>query len=301
MPEKQKHGFNYEEFIINKYCLKKETKYTHKWDAYGIYNIPIQIKLIKNGRSIDLGDLFRNKEINNDFILHIGFWTIDKSPEKIEKCITLYINKDIWNSLYIFKEYNIMKEEMKLLTNLKIDDERSKQYAIKYKNIWKITNNIIDISFKRDHKKQMRWQCSINNKMFNKFTKMFKEVDLKKYNYLKSSCDLKNLKNKFINIKDKNNNVIESKNNEYYDLYFIIPCLINYVKHKNNYIIDYNILSRILYFLDDFQQKYNDLKCVSINKSKNKICQLPAKYIFNNDILCGIHSRGKERITLPKI
>lgn len=566
MPERQKHGFDYENYIIEKYNLRKEYSYTDKWDCYGIDDTPIQIKFIKQKSSIDLGDLVRNSKIDNDFILHVGFWNVDKTPENVYKNVTLYVKKDIWKTLFVFDKYKEMKEKMKEITNDIKDDKKSKEYITIYKKLWEKTNNIISIRFKRDHDKQMRWQCSISYKMFNEFIKLFLEIDLEKYRHLEPFYELteitksnKNLDkyytkhdivekcllelnsffniNKFdvviepsagsgnflkglakyiknnkiksydiqpecsnilkvdyldlkpkdiignekknvlvvgnppfgrqcsnaikffnnsaefanviafimpksfkkqsmqeklhknfylkhmidledesfyynkkifsipcvfqiwfkkeeirplpikeipvndyyfikdpnsINYKDKkiisirrvginaskaeiynnqnkqshyfiiikNNNIItriidylniikwEHNNtlgprsisktefikvinlfyqNEIYDkaeytndnLYIVIPYLLNYINFKKNILIDYFLLYKILNFIPNFEDKYKNLKCMITNKSKNKKCIFHAKYIFNNKLCCGTHSKNEKRIILP--
>jgi hypothetical protein len=164
--EKQKHGFDFENFIIKKYKLIKETKYTGEFDAY-YTNIPIQIKCIKKNTSIDFGDYFRNKNKTKDFILIIGFWQNIKT--NIIDTYAVYINYQSWNNLFHFNFDNQMKTEMKLISNLKIDDENWKNYKYKYKNLWYLNERKIEIRFKRDHKCQKRIQCAIKNKIFYNF------------------------------------------------------------------------------------------------------------------------------------
>lgn len=568
MPEKQKHSFNYKNYIIDKYKLKKEITHTDKCDCYGVDDTPIKIKFIKRKGSINLGDLFRNCNINNDFILHVVFLGVDKLPVNAYKSITLYIKKDIWNSFFVFDKYKEMKDEMISLTNGKKYVEKSKEYNIKYKELWKITNSIINIRFKSDPVKQMRWQCYISYKMFNEIIKNFSEIDLEKYSNLEHFYELEEItkSNKILNkyytkpnivekclleldkffnignfdviiepsagsgnfvkglnkyvkdnkiksydiqpecknilkvnylnlktndiisnernilvvgnppfgrqsskavrffnksaefanviafimprsfkkqsmqerlhknfflkhmidlddysfyynekefsipcvfqiwfkkddkrniiikempvsnyqfIKDPNsmkyknndiisirrvginageakrynnqnkqshyfiivekhyfmkmidylnnkkwehnntlgprsisktefinvinlfyknysyNNKLENNNNEKYDLYIIIPNLINYVRYKKNILLEHVLLCKIFSFIPDFEYNYNNLKCMVINKSKNKKCSLPAKYIINDYMCCGIHSKNKEKIILP--
>ena len=164
--EKQKHGFDFENLIINKYKLIKEKKYTGEFDAY-YNNVPIQIKCIKQNTSIDLGDYFRNKNKTKDFILIIGFWKNLKT--NIVATHAIYINYQNWNNLFNFNFDIEMKTEMKLISNLKIDDENWKNYQCRYKNLWHLNERKIDIRFKRDHKVQKRIQCAIKNKIFYNF------------------------------------------------------------------------------------------------------------------------------------
>lgn len=67
-----------------------------------------------------------------------------------------------------------MVEEMKYITNLKEDDDKWKLYCKKYKTLWENRPRDCSIHFKRDHKKQKRIQCGINNRCFTKLKKTFK-------------------------------------------------------------------------------------------------------------------------------
>lgn len=73
--ERQRHGFDFENFVIKKFNLIKEVKYTAEYDAYTKNNIPVQIKLEKEGSDIELADIFRNYQKSSDFILIVGFWS----------------------------------------------------------------------------------------------------------------------------------------------------------------------------------------------------------------------------------
>lgn len=162
--ERQKHGKDYERFIIERKSLK-ETKYTDKWDGFNVNGIPLSVKLIKDGNNIYLGSIERQFAINNDFILCIGFWK--NKTENIIKEYEIKINHIIWNSY--FGDMSILKEvynEMKNISNDKSDDKIWKKFYEKYKKLY--GESIIKINFKRDHKNQKRVQCSIKYKDFIK-------------------------------------------------------------------------------------------------------------------------------------
>jgi hypothetical protein len=96
MAERQKHGFEYEKLIINENNLTKECNYNSKWDTFEIYNdikTPVSIKCIGVNSSIDFGDFKRQVEVNENFILYVGFWK-DLKNNIVEE-YKVYINKDI--------------------------------------------------------------------------------------------------------------------------------------------------------------------------------------------------------------
>lgn len=73
MPERQMHGFAYENSVIERFNLIKENSYTAIWDAKTSNNIPVSIKYEKLGSDIELADLFRNEtEKSEDFYMIVG-------------------------------------------------------------------------------------------------------------------------------------------------------------------------------------------------------------------------------------
>jgi len=174
--ERQRHGFDYENAVIQKYDLKRSDNYTSKYDAFYL-GIPVQIKCIKHGCAIEMGDYKRNKNKQEDFILIVGFWKGEK--DNIVKESILYIDHANFTKHLTFKNDKKMVAEMDLISNLVEDDNRWKVFCNKYKSEWPDTN-LLDIRFKRDHKKQKRIQCAISWSNFvNKFVNEFKTYKLK--------------------------------------------------------------------------------------------------------------------------
>jgi hypothetical protein len=177
--ERQKHGLDYEQYIIQKYNLIKSKNYTSIYDAYTYKNdIPVQIKCIKSGSAIEMGSYLRNKSKLQDFILVIGFW--ENVKNNIVKEHVMYIDHRTFTKNLTFIDDQKMLGEMKNISNSIRDDLKWTEFRKKYQEKWKINNNILDIRFKRDHKQQKRIQCAISYKNFNKkFLKMFKAYDFK--------------------------------------------------------------------------------------------------------------------------
>lgn len=166
MVARQQHGFDYEQYIIQKYNLHKTLKYTDPYDAY--YNgIPIQIKCSKYGSSIEFGDYIRNKNKQENFILIIGFWKLHKRVNEVKENI-FYIDYHKFTNQLQYHYDKRMFVELKLITNLKIDDIRWKQFCTKYRSLWP-KENLLSIRFKRDHKQQKRIQCALNWRRFKMF------------------------------------------------------------------------------------------------------------------------------------
>lgn len=173
--ERQKHGFQYELQTIEKYNLKKAESYTCPYDAY--YNdIPVQIKCIKHGSNIEMGDYLRNKSKNQDFILIIGFWSGEKT--NIVKEEILFIDHIMFKKCLQFDYDTQLISDMKPINNSRDNDLAWKLFCNKYKKLWP-KNNLLRLRFKRDHKTQKRIQCAIPWRLFNQFCKQFPNFDLK--------------------------------------------------------------------------------------------------------------------------
>lgn len=173
--ERQSAGFEYQEKSIEKYGLIADNEYTGHWDAY-YKNIPVSIKLEKYGTDVELADIFRQMNVKEDFFLLVGFWK-DEKTNIVEEHL-LYIPAKRYNDYFNYE----MKEDFHVLlnsiTNSRTDDKRWKEEITRLRKIWAgTTNNYIRPRFKRDHKKQKRIQCAINNKIF--YSHFIREYEVK--------------------------------------------------------------------------------------------------------------------------
>lgn len=166
--ERQFHGFIYQNICIKKYNLIEDKNYTSEWDGYWPNKKPVQIKTIKFGSAIDLGDYFRNKNKKENFTLFLSFW---KRIENniIEEYIFENIDKNEWNKLFEYEFDKELKNDLKEITNNYSDDLKWKAIIQKHKSKWNSIKRLIQLRFKRDHKSQKRIQCAINNSDFYKF------------------------------------------------------------------------------------------------------------------------------------
>jgi hypothetical protein len=179
--ERQGHGLVYEDHVIEKYKLIKADNYTSPYDAF--YNdagvvYPVQIKAIKMGAAIEMGDLKRNITKKEDFILVVGFWETTKV--NIVREDILYVDHLKYRQYVECHNYDDMKNDMSKISNDRTDDSKWKEFCNKYKCTWS-PSNIFDVRFKRDHKKQKRIQCAISwSKYNNIFVKVFKQFNFKR-------------------------------------------------------------------------------------------------------------------------
>ena len=182
--ERQIHGFIFEENQIKErdltewkdYIIKYPLVYGHgiytsTWDAIdenkiGVYynGKPVQIKCIKKGGSVDLGDIFRNANKKENFDLIVGFW--EGSKTNIVETYLIEVDYQKWNKLFEWDKYEELRNWItNIVSNDKSYDIQWKNECKFYKNDWG-TDRIIQPRFKRDSKKQRRIHCGIT---YNKF------------------------------------------------------------------------------------------------------------------------------------
>lgn len=104
MAERQIHGFDYQnELNSTNENLVLNTEYTGKWDGFEEYNrikYPASIKCIKLKASVDFGDIKRISQIDEDFILYVGFWS-DNKTKKANKHYKVLVSKENWKNIWV--------------------------------------------------------------------------------------------------------------------------------------------------------------------------------------------------------
>lgn len=162
MSERQIHGLKFEKKIIKEFGLIPFSSYTSEFDAYDESGNAYQIKLIKKGRNIELGDFFRNFNKAQDFYLIVGFW--EGNVENIVSFHKIFFSKEGWRNLLLFDFHQELYSWIKNVSNDKSYDAQWKKEYIFWRKLF--GKRLIRLRFKRDHKKQKRVQCAIPNKVF---------------------------------------------------------------------------------------------------------------------------------------
>ena len=160
--ERQKHGFQFESFIKEKFNILPcpEGLYTYKWD--GMRNgYPVSIKTAQNKTDVEMASFLRNATNTDSFYLIVGFW--ESSKNNIVTIETLFIDGIEWHSLFNEELVSECQTFLHNISNDVSDDERWNEGCKELKNKWSaMTPNLVRPRFKRDHKTQKRMQCAIN-------------------------------------------------------------------------------------------------------------------------------------------
>ncbi len=178
MPETQKHGFDFENWIKDTFFAKSHIKYTEKWDVPIELNIsnaipsefqrlPVSIKTCKFGGSIGFGDAVRQFENDEDFLLIVGFWQQDGGNKNFISVVAAKVTAEQWHKLF---ETLIENDDVRKLDALIKD--RSKDYwevrkqAKEAKKSDRVKSAMMVLNPKIDSKNQRRLQCSLPFNLF---------------------------------------------------------------------------------------------------------------------------------------
>ena len=168
--ERQGHGFLFEDYVETTYGVNREGKgYTDKWDGEW-KGYPVSIKHIKKGNAVDLGDIFRQASIAEDFFMFVDFYETETVSDSDEIHI-LFIPAANWQKYFLpLDKFEIkFREALNSVTNDRSDDDKWTQLRSDCVSYWKDnTLGVITPNGKRDHRTQKRWQCSINKTNFFK-------------------------------------------------------------------------------------------------------------------------------------
>lgn len=178
MPEVQAHGFSFEKWVRDHFFAGYSGSYMQKWDVPPIHNIhpivppevrglPVSIKTAKVGSPIGLGDVLRQRQIDESFVMVVGFWQQRTATEK------WFV--DIGCAVFSATHWAALWGQLSL-QEISTIDAVVKNQATHYSIVrlqaqqWKQNKSVgtctLVINPKIDSKTQRRIQCSLPNKTF---------------------------------------------------------------------------------------------------------------------------------------
>lgn len=171
---RQDHGFVFQSGVSNLLGLWVPTGYTDKWDSFDAdpannpSAMPYSFKNVSIKNNVELGSLARQASITQDFYIYVGFWQGKKL--NIKKIYVMKIPAVYWRSLWPSDVTPFLEEQVFYgITNSYSDDQKWKARRIELTKKWHKNlpkGSPMNWHAKRDHKKQMRIQCSIGKKGF---------------------------------------------------------------------------------------------------------------------------------------
>ena len=174
--EVQRHGLVFEQWVrATFFDGYKPASYTQRWDIPAAANkahggIPVNPKAIKYGTPVDLGDALRQYEIDESFMLIIGFWQQDGDVKLMVNIIAPVISPAQWRKLWGPVTYADLLRLDALIKDTGPAVEESRKRAWDMKNAPPFTEAITQVNPKIDPRGQRRRQCS------TRFTDAFKHL-----------------------------------------------------------------------------------------------------------------------------
>ena len=165
--EVQSHGLVFERWLGDTFFGGYlPHSYTQKWDIPAESNrehggIPVNPKAIKYGTPVDLGDAVRQFQIDEPFLLIVGFW--EQSTPEVKRWVNaqaVSVTPEMWSKLW----GNITRADLERLIavikdkSLSLEEARAQAKAIKGRPPF--TEAVIQVNPKIDGS-QRRLQCSI--------------------------------------------------------------------------------------------------------------------------------------------
>lgn len=164
--EVQQHGFVFENWICDTFFDGYRPQYTEKWDIPAAINteyggVPVNPKAVRYGTAVDLGDALRQYNIDETFLLIIGYWEQKGDHKEFTNIIAPRIEPETWRQLW----HPITRENLErldaIIKDREIDYKEARKQAHAMKNEPPFTEAIMVVNPKIDALGQRRLQCSI--------------------------------------------------------------------------------------------------------------------------------------------
>lgn len=164
--EVQMHGLGFEHWVADTFFDGyRPSSPTQKWDIPGSANrrfggIPVNPKAAKFGQAIGLGDALRQFDIDEPFLLVVGFWKQEGDSKRFVQSLAVRVTPDQWRKMW----GGITRKDLETLDRLVKDRSRSledvRREARRIKSSPPFNDAVIQVNPKIDSS-QRRLQCSI--------------------------------------------------------------------------------------------------------------------------------------------
>lgn len=174
MVEVQAHGFSFEKWVLDAHFAGYRGSYMQKWDVapgatcspsvpHELHGLPVSIKTAKYGSPIGLGDVLRQRQIDSEFVMIVGFWCQRRPNEKwIEEIAVVRFTPIDWNLLWGNLGLEQLREIDRTIKDLTLSYSAARQRARDWKkSIAEAQTAQLIINPKIDSKTQRRIQCSM--------------------------------------------------------------------------------------------------------------------------------------------
>lgn len=165
--EVQSHGLMFEKWLCDTFFEGyRAPSHTQKWDIPAEANpdhgrIPVNPKATKHGTAIGLGDALRQFEIDEAFIMIVGFWE-QQTPDakRWTNVQTVHVTPSLWRKLWGPVTRDDLQRLDAAIKDKSVPLEEARRRALQIKSRPPFTQAVIQVNPKID-KSQRRLQCSL--------------------------------------------------------------------------------------------------------------------------------------------
>jgi hypothetical protein len=165
--EVQEHGVVFEEWVREAFFAGYEPEnYTQKWDVPAEVNVrfggvPVNPKATKYGSTIGLGDALRQFDIDEPFMLLLGFWEQDGPVKRFVNITPVTIHPETWRMMWgpVTREDLVRLDS--LIKDRSIDYREVRKLAQQMKREPPFNESLIVLNPKIGSSGQRRLQCSL--------------------------------------------------------------------------------------------------------------------------------------------
>ena len=141
--------------------------YTQKWDIPAEVNlrfggIPVNPKATKYGSAIGLGDALRQYDIDEPFMLLLGFWEQDGPVKRFVNITPVTIHPETWRMMWGTITRNDLERFDALIKDRSIDYREVRRLAQNMKRAAPFNESLIVLNPKIGSSGQRRLQCSLS-------------------------------------------------------------------------------------------------------------------------------------------
>ena len=165
--EVQSHGLLFEQWLRDTFFGGyKPQNYTQKWDIPATANpdhgrIPVNPKATKHGTPIGLGDAVRQFEINETFLLIVGFWEqVTHAEKRWTNVQAVTVAPENWKKLWLPVTQADLDRLNGIIKDKSLSLEEARKRAQEIKSKPPFTLAVIQVNPKIDSS-QRRLQCSL--------------------------------------------------------------------------------------------------------------------------------------------
>lgn len=165
--EVQQHGLAFEHWVADAFFGGyRASGVTGQWDIPASANrehggIPVNPKATKYGEAVGLGDALRQFDIDEPFLLVVGFWRQDGRGKKFVQSLAARVTPEQWRALWA----PVTRDDLVVLDRLVKDTSRPlaevRREALARKRRPPFSAAVIQVNPKID-RSQRRLQCSIS-------------------------------------------------------------------------------------------------------------------------------------------